>query len=316
MKAIDPIKFQPHFLIPKYWGIWLGVGFLKTVSLLPLTLQFKLGASFGRLVHRFAKQRRKIAFANVTRAFPDMTRLERNELVLKNFESMGIAFIEMAITWWGSHRKNFNHAKERQFLSYIGIENLRLAEQKNKGVLVLTPHFTHLEMTGLINAFITDLFSVYKPHKNPLMDYLILKGRTLGVNQCLPIDHKDTRRLIKALRDGKNIGYLPDQRYRGKGHLNVPFFGHNAKSHSATSKLSKMTGCSVVPCFTRRIGNEYQTEFFPALDNFPSGDDYADTLRLHQLYEQEIRRNPSQYLWVHNRWDLTKPQINELNKKD
>ena len=316
MKSPKSIAFNARFLQPKYWGIWLGVGFLKTIHLLPYATQYKLGALLGKIMLIFANKRKKIANANIKRAFPDMTYAARQQLVKANFESMGIAFIEMAVTWWGDHRTDFNQAKERRHITYLGEENLRLAESQAKGVLVLTPHFTHLEMTGLINAFITDLYSVYKPNKNPLLDYLIIKGRTLGPNQCLPIDYKDTRRMIKTLREGKNIGYLPDQRYRGKGHLNVPFFGHDAKSHSATSKLAKLTGCAIVPCFTRRTGTHYETHFLPPLENFPSGDDYADTLRLHQLYEDEIRANPTQYLWVHNRWDLTNQQIHKLNQED
>jgi Kdo2-lipid IVA lauroyltransferase/acyltransferase len=316
MKASEAIQFKSSFLHPKYWGIWFGVGLLKIVHNLPYSIQFKLGKLLGIVMFFIARKRRKIAHANIKRAFPAMDYSDRKNIVKANFESMGVAFIEMAFTWWGNHRKNFNHARERQLIKYVGEENLRMAESKGKGVLVLTPHFTHLEMTGLINAFITDLYSVYKPNKNPLLDYLIIKGRTLGPNQCLPIDYKNTRRIIKTLREGKNIGYLPDQRYRGKGHLNVPFFGHDAKSHSATSKLAKLTDCAIVPCFTRRIGQHYETHFLPPLENFPSGDDYADTLRLHQLYEHEINQNPTQYLWVHNRWDLTNQQINQLNQED
>ncbi|WP_232504047.1 lysophospholipid acyltransferase family protein [Thiomicrospira microaerophila] len=316
MKASEAMKFRPQYLAPKYWGIWLGVGLLKILSLLPRALQFKLGAAVGRLLYHMAKQRRKIAIANIRRAFPALDRQQRNTLVKQNFESMGIAFVEMAMTWWGDHRKHINQPKIKSCFHYKGLAHLDQAKQAGKGALLLTPHFTHVDMTGLLASFVTDLHPVYKPNKNPLIDHLIIKGRTHGQPPKLPIDYKDTRRLVKTLREGKNIGYLPDQRYRGKGHLNVPFFGFEAKSHSATSKLAKMTGCMVIPSLVRRKGMQYELEFLPVLDNFPSGDDFADTLRLHQLYEQEIRHNPTQYLWVHNRWDLTKQEIDTLNQED
>ncbi|WFE68866.1 lipid A biosynthesis acyltransferase [Thiomicrospira sp. R3] len=318
MKAHEAIQFQKAFLMPKYWGIWLGVGLLKLTSFLPYSLQFKIGRWLGRVIYLFAKQRRKIAFANMSRALPEFNRNEREQLIKENFESMGISFIEMGINWWGHHRKDFKNANERRYFRYKGLEHLKTAQVQTKGALLITPHFTHVDMTGLISSLITPVYPVYKPHKNALIDHLIIKGRTHGIDDqpCLPIDFKDTRRLVKSLREAKKIGYLPDQRYRGKGHLNVPFFGYDAKSHSATSKIAKMTGCAVILSFTRRKGLFYETEFLPALDNFPSGDDFADTLRLHQLYESEIRKNPSQYLWVHNRWDLTQQQIEQLNQED
>ncbi|UQB42949.1 lipid A biosynthesis acyltransferase [Thiomicrospira microaerophila] len=318
MRAHEAILFNKRFLLPKYWGIWIGVGLLKMIHFLPYTAQFKVGELIGKVMYFFAKKRRKIAFANISQAFPELSRQERNELVKRNFESMGIAFIELAITWWGIHRKNARPNKDQNTFSYKGLENLNAKQEESSGALLLTPHFTHVDMTGLISSLVTDVYPVYKPHKNDLIDHLIVKGRTHNINNqtCLPIDYKDTRRLVKTLRQGSKIGYLPDQRYRGKGHLSVPFFGHDAKSHSATSKLAKMTGCRVIPSFTRRIGHCYEIEFLPPLEHFPSGDDYADTLRLHQLYEAEIRKNPSQYLWVHNRWDLSQQQIEELNQKE
>jgi len=101
---------------------------------------------------------------------------------------------------------------------------------------------------------------------------------------------------------------LPDQKYRAKGSVKVPLFGQEAPSNPATSKIAKLTGCVVIPAFTRRIttdqGIRYEVEFLPALEQFPSDDDYQDTLRLHALYEEAIRQTPEQYLWVHNRWDL------------
>jgi KDO2-lipid IV(A) lauroyltransferase len=193
---------------------------------------------------------------------------------------------------------------EQQYVQYIGLKNLKDAEAKGKGVLVLAPHFTHLDATTMFISFVTDLYPVYRPNDNPVLEYVMTSGRTVGNKSDTHIHYHDTRSIIKALRAGHSLGYLPDQRYRGKGHINVPFFGHPAKSHSATSKIAKMTGCAVVPTFTRRIGTRYEIHFLPALENFPSGDDFEDTLRLHKLYEEEIRQNPSQYLWVHNRWDL------------
>lgn len=300
--------FQPRFLLPKYWGIWFGVGCLKLLSWLPQHRKNTIGASLGDLLLKIATKRRRLALANIQLCFPEKTALEQQEILQNHFKSLGIGLMEMGIVWWGDHKKNHANAREREMVRFIGVENLQHAQQQGKGVLILAPHFTTLELTGLFVSFLTNYHAVYRPHDNPLMDYLIAKGRSIKFNdgqKVEPVSNANTRKMLKILRAGESMTFLPDQRYRAKGHIEVDFFSHVTKSNPATSKIAKLTGCAVVPTFTRRLpNNHYEVEFLPALEKFPSGDDIADTLRLHHLYETEIRRNPSQYLWVHNRWDL------------
>lgn len=297
-----------NFLHPKFWGIWLGIGLFWLFSRLPDRWKFPVGRFLGRTLYRFSVKRRRLAQANIRLCFPEKTAQEQQAILESHFESLGIGLMEMTIVWWGDHKKNHAHARERERVIFIGEENLQAAQQQGKGVLILTPHFTTLELTGLFISFLTNYHAVYRPHDNPLMDHLIAKGRSITFDdgqEVEPIANSNTRRMLKVLRAGLSMVLLPDQRYRAKGHVVVDFFGHTTKSNPATSKIAKLTGSAVVPIFTRRLpNNQYEVEFLPALKNFPSGDDVADTLRLHHLYEAEIRQNPSQYLWVHNRWDL------------
>jgi len=307
-KKLYTQTFQTEFIAPKYWGIWCGIGLLRLLALLPYRWKFPTGKWLGKVLYTLSPKRRRLAKANLTLCFPEKTTDEVQALLKQHFESLGIALMEMTIVWWGDHKTNHQNAPERKLVTFIGEENLTKAQQAGKGVLILAPHFTTLELTGLFVSFLTNYHAVYRPHDNPLMDYLIAKGRSIQFSNgdhVEPVSNANTRKMLKVLRKGQSMTFLPDQRYRSKGNVEVPFFGVKAKSNPATSKISKMTGCAVVPTFTRRIeNNRYEVEFLPALENFPSGDDYQDTLQLHQLYEAEIRRNPSQYLWVHNRWNL------------
>ncbi|WP_040727883.1 lipid A biosynthesis acyltransferase [Thiomicrorhabdus sp. Kp2] len=300
--------FKTQFYHPKYWGIWLGLGLLRLFALVPYQQKFSIGKFLGKVIYFIAPKRRRLAKANIDLCFPEKSAAERSTILKEHFQSTGIALMEMAIVWWGDHKKNHKHAFERQIVSFMGEDNLKHAQEQGKGVLILAPHFTTLELTGLFVSFLTNYHAVYRPHDNPFMDYIIAKGRSIQFDngeQVEPVSNANTRQMLKVLKAGKSMTFLPDQRYRSKGHVEVPFFGVLAKSNPATSKIAKMTGCAVVPTFTRRLeNNQYEVEFLPALENFPSGDDYEDTLRLHKLYEAEIRKNPSQYLWVHNRWNL------------
>lgn len=301
---------KKRFLQPKYWGIWLGVGTLKLFSLLPNSTKFRFGRFLGRILYQIAVKRRKIAQANIEIAFPKLDHSEQIKLCKAHFESLGIGFAEMAIVWYGDHKRDHLNASERKLVTFIGKEHLESAQQNGKGVLILAPHFTTLEVTGLFISFLTNYFAVYRPHNNDFMDHLIAQGRSIRFDNgdhVEPVANDNTRKMLKVLRSGASMTFLPDQRYRAKGSIKVPLFGKDCPSNPATSKIAKLTGCAIIPTFTRRIedknGIHYEVEFLPALENFPSGDDYQDTLRLHRHYEEAIRKAPEQYLWVHNRWD-------------
>ena len=64
-----------------------------------------------------------------------------------------------------------------------------------------------------------------------------------------------------------------------------------------------MSGCRVVPYFARRLDDgSYELQAFPAWENFPSGDHTADALRVNAFIEEQVRRAPEQYFWVHKRY--------------
>ncbi|MBO1923742.1 lysophospholipid acyltransferase family protein [Thiomicrorhabdus sp. 6S3-12] len=310
-KVKTPSKLQTAFYHPKYWGIWFGVGILRLLSLLPYRYKFKVGSALGKLMYLLAFKRRKIALENIKIAFPEKTVVEQKALLKAHFASLGMSFAEMAIIWHGDHKRNHKNAFERSIIRYQGEQNLLDTIEQGKGVLILAPHFTTLEVTGLFVSFLTNYHAVYRPHDNPFMDYLIAQGRSIEFDngdKVEPVSNANTRLMLKVLKKGGAMTFLPDQKYRSKGSIMVPLFGKECPSNPATSKIAKLTGCAVVPTFTRRIeddsGIHYEVTFLPALENFPSGDDYQDTLRLHHLYEDAIRQAPEQYLWVHNRWDL------------
>lgn len=297
-------NFQKNFFLPKYWGIWLAVFILWLVHFLPYKVKLTLGKKVGRFIAKFSGKRKKLVILNLKNAFPNRSEQQINQLTKQHFESLGISFFESMLVWWGEHRQK-EDCFEKKLVTYQNLPYLEQALQAEQGVIILVPHFTTTDIMGLFLSFKTTLYPVYRPHDNPLMDYLILKGRTLkGMN---PISKYNTRAMIKTLKKGNNLGFLPDQKYTHKGHINVPFFGKDAQSNPATSKLAKITNCLVLPTFLKRLENgTYELTFHKPITNFSSGDDYQDTLRLHKIYEQEIINNPSQYLWVHNRWNLRK----------
>lgn len=300
-------EFKAQLLCPKYWGIWIGFLFLRFISFLPRNLKFFIGKKIGQLLYYIAPSRKSLARKNLQLSFPENNKNQIEKILKEHFESLGISLIETTINLWGSHRRPQKKPIKMPFFTFHGLENLE--KYPNQGLLLVVPHFTTIETTGLMLSQVIPFRPIYRKHDNPLMEYLITKSRTLTLDSgqsVTPLANSDTRAMIKALKDHENIMILPDQRYRAKGNIKVPFFGVDAPSNPGICKLAKLGNAKVLPVFTKRYGQHYEMTILPGLDNFPSGDDYSDILRLHHLYETEIKANPAQYLWTHNRWNLKK----------
>src|SRR5690554_186369 len=136
---MDRSKFQWHFLAPQYWPLWLGLALFWLVVQLPYGILLLLGRVLGRLMYRFAGSRRHIARRNLELCFPQMTPAQREQLVRDNFESIGIAFFEMGMSWWWPRKRL------ARLVRVEGLEHLQQLQQQGQGAILLAMHFTTLE---------------------------------------------------------------------------------------------------------------------------------------------------------------------------
>jgi len=171
-------------------------------------------------------------------------------------------------------------------------------------VILLAPHFIGLDMGGVRLSTEIKVASMYSRSRSPVADHYLLKSRTRFTEATLASRHDGIRPLIKIIQSGLPFYYLPDQDYGRRESIFVPFFGIAAATVPALSRLAKVTGAKVVPAVTRQLpgGQGYVLQFYPAWENFPSGDIEADTRRMNAFIEERIREIPEQYLWTHRRF--------------
>src|SRR5690606_37938542 len=110
--------------------------------------------------------------------------------------------------------------------------------------------------------------------------------------------------LLRAVKQGRGFFNLPDMDFGAKDAAFVPFFGVPAATLLAPSRLARMLNMVVQPVIAELLpgGQGYRVHFLPPLPNFPTDDAEADTLRMNQFIEQQIRERLPQYLWVHKRF--------------
>ena len=289
--------FKWRYLAPRYWPVWLGLGLMKIMAMLPFRWQLAMGRQIGYWIGRIAKRRRRIAQINLGLCFPELSQSEQAALLEAHFEALGIGLFETAMAWWGSD------AKLQGLARVEGVEHLQRAVASGKGVILLTGHFTMLEIAARFITWHQPFHAMYRSHKNPLYESVMRRERERRI-RLPPLPHEDIRGLLRALKKGRAVWYAPDQNHGLRNSIFVPVFGVSACTIMATSRLAAMSGAAVVPYFPKRLPGTagYEVVILPALADFPSQDVEADTRRINQLLEQYIRQAPAQYLWVHRRF--------------
>ena len=300
---MDRPRFRAYFLHPRFWLLWLGLGLLWLLVQLPYAALLRLGRVLGALMYRVAGSRRRIARRNLELCFPALDEAARERLLKDNFASTGIAFFEMAMSWW------WPRARLQRLAHIEGLEHLQAAQAEGRGVILMALHFTTLEIGAALLGQRHTIDGMYREHKNPLFDYIQRRGRERHNLDASAIEREDVRGMLKVLRAGRAIWYAPDQDYGRKQSLFVPLFGIPAATVTATTKFARLGRALVLPFTQERLadGSGYRLVIHPPLADFPGESEEADCLRINRWVEQVVSATPEQYLWAHRRFK-TRPE--------
>lgn len=292
---MSPGKPQDRFVSPRYWGSWLLLGTMRLAAWLPLPVVVVGGGCVGEILYLLAFERRRVAWVNLAIAFPDASRAELRRLARACFRSVSIGVLEIGLAWWAPERV-------RRLTRIAGLEHLEEARSEGRGMMLLTAHFTCIDVGLPVLSAHATLQAMYKRPHNRLMDSFMERHR--GKYTAIITGHHSPIGLVRGLRRGHAMWYAPDQDFGGKDTVFVPLFGVEATALTAPARIAGMAGVPVLPCCLQRLpwGRGYRLSIEPPLANFPSGDDREDALAINRATERLIRQNPEQYLWIHKRY--------------
>ncbi len=284
-----------EWLAPRHWLTWAILAVMRLVALLPLSAIVVFGSALGESARLLSSRRRRVAEINLRIAFPGASGREIRRMTRICFRNLGIAAFELGLSWWEKERI-------RAMCEFEGLEQLRRALDQGRGAVLLTAHFSCLEIGGPALGQHVPFQVMYKRARNELFDAFMRHHRSeyggAAVDQNRPIA------LIRGLRKGYAAWYAPDHDFGSKDTVFVPFFGVEATALTAPARIAQISGAPVVPYFIRRKprGRGYRLTILPPLEGFPTGDALSDARAVNDVLEAMIMQNPEQYLWSHRRY--------------
>jgi KDO2-lipid IV(A) lauroyltransferase len=291
---------EPRFAAPRYWATWLLLGVLRTAAALPFAAQLAVGRALGATVRVLPIRWVSIARRNLEICFPELDAAGRERLLKQHFAALGIGMVEAATTWW---------TDDRQITARSQVEGLALLDEalaEGRGVIVLTAHFTTIEIGARILNARRPIHVVYRPLGNDLL--AAVSGRHFGRRSRGAIERDDVRAMVRALRRNEVLWYAPDQAFRRPGARAVPFFGVDVPTNVFTARLAATTGARVLYYACERLPG--RGGYRATLSTMPEACDPCPikaTRAYHALIEAQVRRIPEQYWWVHRRFKSMTP---------
>lgn len=267
---------------------------------LPFRVLRWLGALVGELMFIVMKRRRHIGLRNFQLCFPDWTAQAHRRELRRHFRELAACFLGYSILMHGS-KKRIEKLVKREGLAHFD------AAAAQGPVVILLPHFIGLDYAAIRHAINHKGASMYSAQRVGAFDQLLLRTRSRFNSPILIKRSEGIRPCVRALKNGVDFVYLPDQDLGPRESIFAPFFGIQAATVPALARLAQMAKASVVPMVVTLEKNGFVLRYFPAWPDFPSEDLLADTSRMNAFIEARVRENPSQYYWLHRRFK-TRPE--------
>ena len=289
-------QFLKSFLLPKYWGVWLGVLFLVLFAYVPFRVRDKLAAWLGKRVYHYLKKRNKKqyhrALVNLRYCFPNWSEAKREETI----EAM---FVTVAQTMLGIGEialRSVKHLQQRS--EFSGLEYLTQAKAEGKNIILLVPHTWSIDASGIVlHTYGMPMVSMYNPHRNALVDWLWNTTRERFGGK-MHTRQNGIKPFLNDVRQG-NMGYfLPDEDFGEALSVYADFFATEKATLPGLNKMAKVAKAEVIPMFATYDAEKgkYVMEILPPI-HF-DGTEQQSARAMNEVVEYFVEKDPKQYVWI------------------
>lgn len=273
----------------------LTASLLRLFGILPYGLVARLGEAVGALLYKIPSKRKHIMQTNLRLCFPEKSVNEREALAKRSFQHVIRSFLERGVQWYGS---------AEQIKALVELDSaIELKDAYEQPTIFLGFHFAAIEAGCMYYSILHPVASLYTPMSDEVTDDIALRQRARFGTDMIPRG-SSARNTLRVLKSGKPIMLAADMDFGLRDSVFVPFFGVQACTLTAVSRLAQLSGARVVP-FVAEVKpgyDGYKLHIFEALENYPSGSVEQDALTMNRFLEAQIQGMPEQYYWVHRRF--------------
>lgn len=296
MRLTACVGYEPHFswsyLLPKYWGVWLGILALLILAFVPFRLRDKFAAKLGVMIGRKAKKPRHKARVNLQYCFPQWSDEQREKVIDQMFITVTQVMLgigEIAI-------RSKAHLQQRS--EFVGIDYIKQAKAQGQNIILMVPHGWAIDASGIIlHTHGMPMTSMYNPHRNPLVDWLwTLTRQRFGGK--MHARQNGIKPFLATVKKGEMGYYLPDEDYGAEASEFVDFFATYKATLPGLNKMAKLAKAVVIPMFPRynASSGKYEMEIHPPMDL--SDDPVQSARAMNQEIESFVTPTPEQYVWI------------------
>jgi len=288
-----------------YIGALIGIAVGRAaVKLLPRRWLLALFRGFADLGFHLAHGFRTRSIRNLSLAFGDrLTFREIADLARSSLRNFSRDFLEMGFAL------DIAPDRIRAEIPVHGLEHLKEALAKGKGVIALSAHLGNFFLLGTrLAAEGYPTYVLINQARTGKLPELIVRYRNRINQKTIHTQPHDEafRELVQVLRRNELAIVIADE-FRNGGGIRVPFFGRSVIARRGPATLALRTGAAVVPaCLVRDQSGDLKLVIEPEIEFSRTGKIKADvtenTLKITQWLERTLRSYPDQWNWMTIHW--------------
>ncbi len=240
----------------------------------------------------------KISYLNLSKAIPKLSEAEKVKTIKTMWNNYGKTLAEYVFI------KNYRISKK--FNKKIIIKNqdeLENIKKNSSPVIFISGHFNNFELMALhLERSGINLAAIYRPLNNiflnPIMEYI--RKSYICRNQ-IKKGISGTKDLLKLFKEGNSVALMIDQRV-SEG-IKSKLFNNDALTTTIPAQFVKKFNAKIVPIYIERnLENKFTIEINKSIEFSQNETLESITLKLNEILEKMILKNPDQWIWTHNRW--------------
>jgi KDO2-lipid IV(A) lauroyltransferase len=267
---------------------------------MPLERASDFGAALLKRIGPLASVQ-NVARVNMRIAFPEASERELDALLVEMWDNFGRLLGEFP----NMHRFDFSPGSDQ--IETEGTEILAELDRQGQPAVLIGGHFANWElMAAVIVRHMRDCRITYRHANNPLIDQRIIDQRkAYGVQILAPKGGHGAKEIMAALKSGASVALMNDQKMNDG--VAAQFLGREAMTASGPARMALRYDCPLVPMsIVRKDGPRFKVKVHEPLDKPDKADPDAIpalVTRINRFVEDQIRRAPAQWFWVHRRFE-------------